>query len=163
MIKTELLTVGEMAKRCEVNTESIRFYEGKGLLPKPQRSASGYRMYSGETVQRLTFIKHAQTLGFSLKEIKDLLALRIDPKTTCADVRTKATSKMTEIDSKVQALLQMKKALKRIVASCSGRGPVSQCPILDSLGNVEACFSVPCCSSPNARNTSRQKRSNEND
>jgi MerR family transcriptional regulator, copper efflux regulator len=158
MIQTEQLTVGELAKRCDVNAESIRFYEGKGLLPKPQRSASGYRMYSGETVQRLTFIKHAQTLGFSLKEIKELLVLRIDPKTTCADVRARSTAKMAEIDSKVHALLAMMKALKRIVASCSGRGPVSQCPILDSLGDVETCFSVRCGSSLKPCCANQQKK-----
>jgi MerR family mercuric resistance operon transcriptional regulator len=81
------LKTGELAKRAGVNVETLRFYERKGLLPEPQRRASGYRDYPEESVTRIRFIKRAQGLGFSLDEIHELLALRVKPKSPCAEVR----------------------------------------------------------------------------
>ena len=123
----------EVAKQGGVNLETIRYYERRGLLPKPPRTPSGYRTFGSDAVRRLRFIKHAQELGFSLKEVKELLALRVDACTSCADVRTRAEAKIADIDQKLRALRAMKRALVRLTAACVGRGPVSACPILESL------------------------------
>lgn len=129
----EWLTTGELANEGGVNLETIRYYERRGLLSKPPRTPTGYRTFDGEAVRRLRFIKQAQALGFSLKEIKELLALRLDPRTSCGDVRRRAEAKIADIDAKVRALRAMKRALVRLTAACAGRGPVSACPILESL------------------------------
>ena len=152
MIRNENLTVGNLAKQCGVNLETVRYYEGKGLLPKPHRTPSGYRIYNHDSVRRLRFIKHAQHLGFSIKEIKELLALKSDPRTTCANVRQKANDKISEIESKVNSLLAMKETLQRLTRTCAGSGPISECPILDSL-DIDLTFPA-ARSGRKAKNTS---------
>lgn len=127
------ITIGELAKRGAVNLETIRYYERQGLLPKPPRSSSGYRLFPLDSVRRVRFIKRAQELGFSLKEIKELLALRVTPGTTSADVRKRAQAKVANIEEKVQTLRAMKKALVQLTATCCGDGPASECPILEGL------------------------------
>lgn len=127
------LTIGQVARHAGVGVETVRFYEREGLLEEPARKDSGYRQYEGDVVARLRFIKRAKELGFSLKEIKELLALRVDPTTTCAEVRSKAQAKVADIEEKIGTLKRMKKALVKLTRSCSGRGPVSECPILDAL------------------------------
>jgi MerR family mercuric resistance operon transcriptional regulator len=84
-------------------------------------------------VARLRFIRRAKELGFSLKEIKELLALRVDPTTTCAEVRSKAAAKIADVEQKIEALQRIRKALVKLTAVCRGRGPTSECPILDAL------------------------------
>ena len=127
------MSTSELAKRGGVNLETIRYYERTGLLPRPPRSRGGYRQFSPETVRRVRFIKRAQELGFSLKEIKELLALRIAPGSTRADVRKRAEAKIADIEGKVQHLRDMKKALERLTKACCENGPASECPILESL------------------------------
>jgi len=116
-----------------VNLETIRYYERRGLLPEPPRTDSGYRVYSADAVRRVRFIKRAQELGFSLKEIQEFLALRIHPNTSCAGVRQRTEVKIADIDQKIRTLQAMKKALVGLATACSGRGPVSDCPILESI------------------------------
>jgi len=127
------LTIGRVAKMAGVNIETIRYYERRGLIPRPPRRASGYRQYSEETVKRIRFIKHAKELGFSLREIGELLSLRVDERTSCADIRRKAESKIADIDSRIANLQRMKEALRRLTSECRGEGPVSECPILEAL------------------------------
>lgn len=127
------ITTSGLAKQSGVNLETIRYYERAGLLPKPPRSISGYRLFSSDSVRRVRFIKRAQELGFSLREIKELLALRIAPGSTRANVRERAEAKIADIEEKVQHLRAMKKALVRLIESCCGNGPASECPILESL------------------------------
>src|SRR5207253_5337688 len=103
------LKSGEDAKKGGVNLETILYYERRGLLPKPPRTPAGYRTFGTDAVRRLRFIKHAQELGFSLKEIKELLALRVDARTSFADVRTRAEAKIADIDQKLRALRAMKR------------------------------------------------------
>ncbi len=134
------LTIGELAKRGGVNLETIRYYEREGLLPKPPRSQSGYRQFPPEGVRRIRFIKRAQELGFSLKEIKELLALQLDPDSTAADVKKRAEQKLADIEEKIQTLRAMKKALVRLTATCCGEGSVSECPILESLDSEKEMF-----------------------
>lgn len=128
------LTIGQVARQAGVGVETVRFYERQGLLNEPPRRESGYRQYSDDVVARLRFIRRAKDLGFSLKEIKELLALRVDPTTTCAEVRSKAEAKLVDVEEKIQALQRIKKALRKLTTLCTGRGPISECPILDALG-----------------------------
>ena len=127
------LTTSELAKQGGVNLESIRFYERQRLLPKAPRTASGYRMFSADDVRRVRFIKRAQELGFSLREIKELLALRFEPDTSCADMRRRAETKLSDIDQKISDLKRMRKTLARLATACPGRGNLDGCPILESL------------------------------
>lgn len=131
------LTIGTVAKEAEVNLQTIRYYEREGLLPEPPRRPSGYRMFSSDSVRRVRFIKRAQELGFSLAEIKELLALRVDAKTSCAEVRERAQAKIADVEEKIRNLQAIKKALDRLTKVCTGRGPVSECPILESLDPKE--------------------------
>jgi MerR family transcriptional regulator, copper efflux regulator len=127
------LTIGQVARQAGVGVETVRFYERQGLLEEPSRRESGYRQYPEDVVARLRFIKRAKELGFSLKEIKELLALRVDPATTCAEVKRQAEAKIADIEARIASLLRMKKALVRLTAVCRGQGPTSECPILDAL------------------------------
>lgn len=131
-------TIGQVASRAGVGVETIRFYERKGLIAKPKRRASGYRQYPPDAVRRLRFIRHAKDIGFTLREISDLLMLRVDPESTCADVRGRAHDKITDIENRIESLVQMKAALERIASKCKGRGPTSECPILEELDREEA-------------------------
>jgi MerR family mercuric resistance operon transcriptional regulator len=132
------LTIGQAARNAGIDVETVRFYERQGLLQEPPRRSSGYRQYPEDVVARLRFIRRAKELGFSLKEIKELLALRVDPSTTCAEVRKRAESKITDVEAKIEALHKIKKALTKLTNTCSGRGPTSDCPILDALDGEEA-------------------------
>jgi MerR family mercuric resistance operon transcriptional regulator len=127
------LTRGALARQGGVNIETIRYYERRGLLPEPPRSQSGYRLFSKDDVRRVRFIRRAQELGFSLKEIEELLALRVEQQSTRADVRQRAEAKIADIDEKIRQLRAMKKSLQRLTASCSGHGPVCGCPILEGF------------------------------
>ena len=129
----ENFTIGQLAKKARVNVETVRYYERRGLIPEPPRRRSGYRQYSRDDVARIRFIKRAKELGFSLKEISELLSLRADPQTTCGDVKGQAEAKIADIEGKVRALQRMKEALKKLAASCGGYGPTSECPILEAL------------------------------
>ena len=131
------LTIGELAKQGQVHIETIRYYERRGLLPEPLRAQSGYRVFSFDDVRRVRFIKRAQELGFSLKEIKELFALQSKPRATRADVRKRAEEKIADIDEKLRDLQAMKESLQRLTTTCSGRGPVSGCPILESFDSTQ--------------------------
>jgi MerR family mercuric resistance operon transcriptional regulator len=131
------LRIGEVARRAGVGVETVRFYERQGLLEPPDRRASGYRQYPEGVVARLHFIKRAKELGFTLKEIGDLLSLRLDPAATGADGRRRAEAKVAGIDAKIRDLQRMKKALLRLTATCGGHGPASACPILEALDRAE--------------------------
>jgi MerR family mercuric resistance operon transcriptional regulator len=127
------LTIGHLADASGVNLETVRYYERRGLLPKPPRSASGYRLFPIEAAQRLRFIHRAKELGFSLKEIGELLSLRVSPRTTSAGIRAKAEAKIADIQSRIRSLESMEKTLRKLAKSCPGCGPIAKCPILESL------------------------------
>ena len=127
------LKTGELAREAGVNVETIRFYERKGLLPEPPRRSSGYREYPREAVRRIRFIQRAKELGFTLREIKGLLELRVDPDTTCNEVRDRATEKIADVKHKIADLRKIEKALRKLTESCSGSGPKDGCPILVHL------------------------------
>ncbi len=122
-----------IGKKAGVNIETIRYYERRGLIPKPSRRESGYRQYTRETVTRIQFIKRAKELGFSLREILELLSLRLDPATTCGDVKKRAEIKIADIEEKIRILQGMKRALITLTLECKGSGPARECPILEAL------------------------------
>jgi MerR family mercuric resistance operon transcriptional regulator len=129
----QTLTIGQLAKQANVNVETIRFYERKSLIPEPPRRESGYRQYPKSEIARIRFIKRAQVLGFTLKEICELLALRVDPDTDCADIKRQAEIKITQIQEKIAALEKMHTALTKLVVECISAGTTSECPILEYL------------------------------
>ena len=129
------LSAGKLAKAAGVNVETLRYYEKRGLLPEPPRRESGYRVYPQSSVERLKFIKGAQTLGFTLEEIHELLGMRIDTQSNRADVRKRAAAKVASIQEKIDALEQMKQALQHLVHQCHGDGSTAECPILEAIPN----------------------------
>ncbi len=131
------LTIGQVAKRTGIGVETVRFYEREGLLEEPERRPSGYRQFDESIVTRLRFIRRAKELGFTLNEIKELLSLKLDPTTTCADVKRRAEAKIEDIDDRIFALERMKQALVKLTSACSGRGKTNDCPILDALDGDE--------------------------
>jgi MerR family mercuric resistance operon transcriptional regulator len=131
------LTIGEVAEQANVHIETLRYYERRGLVARPPRSASNYRQYPEDAVRRVRFIKRAQELGFSLNNIQELLSLRADPESGCAEVRACAETKMKDIEAKIGTLTAMKSALSTLVAESSGEGPLSNGPILESLETQE--------------------------
>jgi MerR family copper efflux transcriptional regulator len=128
-----MLLISQLANEANVHVETIRYYERRGLLPAPLRRPSGYREYGPDSVARVRFIKSAQELGFSLVEIENLLALRINAGTSCDAVRKQAETKLAEINQKIQTLQRLQQALNQLVAACERGGPQGDCPILDAL------------------------------
>ncbi len=127
------LTIGQVAFRSGVGIETVRFYEREGLLAKPERTVSGYRQFDEEVIIRLRFIQRAKELGFTLSEIKELLSLRVDPDTSCEDVRARAEIKIADIEGKIKTLQRMKKALMQLTHECCEKGGGFTCPFLDAL------------------------------
>ncbi len=131
----ESLTIGKVARLAEVGVETIRFYERKGLIDEPPRRESGYRQYPQETVHRLRFIRRAKELGFTLKEIKELLGLRVDVSSsaTCDAVRKLAEEKVKDVRNKIRTLQRMESILAQLVCNCRNRAVTGDCPILEAL------------------------------
>ena len=129
----EKLTIGQLARKAGVNLETIRYYERRGLIPDPPRNSSGHRQYGQQDLQRTLFIKRAQALGFTLKEIAELLSLRVEPGVSCRDVKERVQAKIADVEKRMAALEEMRAALVRLAQRCTGSGPVSRCPILDEL------------------------------
>lgn len=130
------LTIGKVAKASGVGVETIRFYEREGLLPRPDRTASGYRNYPAETARRLRFIRRARDLGFTLPEIGELLELlelTAHPSADAATVRARAVEKLADVEERIRTLDRMRSALAHLVERCEGRGSLADCPILDAL------------------------------
>jgi MerR family transcriptional regulator, copper efflux regulator len=131
-------SIGEAARLAGVGVETVRFYERKGLITRPTRPETGRRRYTEATVSRIHFIQRAKHLGFSLREVAELISLRLDSVSTCEAVRTQAELKVRDIERRIADLEKMRSALGKLVKSCiAGKGPSSECPILDALENAE--------------------------
>lgn len=128
-----MLTIGQLAKEAGVGVETIRFYEREGLLAKPRRSPSGYRQYPPDVVGQVQFLRRAQWLGFTLRDAKELLALRDDPDADRANVREKAAEKLADIDARIAELQAMRVELAGLLTACRGSGPAAGCPILAAI------------------------------
>jgi len=130
------MRISEIAKVTGVGVETIRFYERKGLIKQPARPANGgFRTYPTESVSRIRFVREAQELGFSLGEINELLSLKSDPGTDCSSIRERAALKRKEVDSKIKKLKALHKTLTALIDACPGKGAVTFCSILNTLGH----------------------------
>lgn len=134
----KILTIGQLSKMSSIGIEAIRFYERQKLLPSPKRTISGYRQYNSDAIEYLNFISKAKELGFTLKEIKELLSLRISGKSSCSDVRQKATDKLRSVERKLSNLRKISGALKKLIKRCERkRIDAVSCPILEGLESKE--------------------------
>ena len=127
------MTIGQVAREAGVGVETIRFYERRGLLSRPPRPLSGFRDYPQDTVARIAFIRRAKELGFQLREIKDLLSLRVRAGENCGAVKHRAETKRCEIESKISDLKRMQRTLGRLVEACEHRASTEECPMLGVL------------------------------
>jgi MerR family transcriptional regulator, copper efflux regulator len=128
-----LLKIGELARQAGVNLQTVIYYERRGLIPKPRRTASNYRVFTADAIQRVRFIKRAQELGFTLHEIEELMALRDSGSRRKSDVRAVAEAKIRDIDRKAAWLAAIRRTLSDVVDACAcGTGPET-CPILEAL------------------------------
>jgi Hg(II)-responsive transcriptional regulator len=127
------LTIGQVAAAADVNVQTIRYYERRGLFPTPRRTPAGYRQYADDAVARLRFIKHAQDLGFSLNEIEELLGLRVRHGAACDAVERKTRKKIEVVQQRIRQLERLKRTLERLAAACAVRRPTAECPILEVL------------------------------
>ncbi|HEX6396672.1 MAG TPA: MerR family transcriptional regulator [Steroidobacteraceae bacterium] len=124
--------IGTLAKRAGVSIDTVRYYEKSGLLSPQSRLASGYRRYSEEQVSRLRFIRRAQELGFTLKDIRELLG--ISKQKDVARIKRAAEKKLADVQERLLALTRMRDGLATLVATCPGHGRAADCPILKALG-----------------------------
>lgn len=127
------LTIGKLARAAGVRIDTVRYYERRGLMPEPRRSASGYRHYAPDAVRRLRFIRRAQSLGFTLDEIGELLSLRADP-ANHAEVRAAARARRDDIEHRIRELSALRDSLDGLIRDCRAadrRG--AECPILGVL------------------------------
>lgn len=127
------LTIGRVAKAVGVNIQTVRYYERRKLLQPTDRKPSGYRVYGDEALRRLRFIKNAQALGFTLREVNDLLNLQISNIARCGTVQVKAQSKLRQVEAKVRDLRALARALQSLIQACEAGQPTERCPILKGL------------------------------
>ena len=131
-----MYTIGKMAELAGVSADTLRYYEKESLIAPASKTASGYRLYNDDAVRRIRFIKHAQHCGFTLADIKELLALKRADNACCEDVRSLAIEKKLRIAHKLRALQAMSRALDDLIQSCDGgKEPTEDCPILNALEN----------------------------
>jgi|SRR5881397_252675 len=127
------LTIGKLAKQVGVNIQTVRYYERRRLLSPTARKSSGYRLYGEDALKRLRFIKNAQALGFTLREIADLLSLRVSSTARCGDVQRKAQAKLVQVEAKIGDLRALDRALRGLIHACKAGQPTDRCPILKSM------------------------------
>ncbi|MGH8083848.1 MAG: heavy metal-responsive transcriptional regulator [Lysobacter sp.] len=132
------MQIGQLANRAGVAIDTVRYYERNGILPKPERQASGYRRYGEDDVARLRFVRRAKALGFTLVEIRDLLALSGRRADDMAGLKAAATEKLVDVEHKLAELTRIRDGLQALVASCPGHGPLDRCPILAALAENDA-------------------------
>lgn len=134
---TQTLTIGKVARAVGIGIETVRFYERQGLIEDPPRTASGYRLYPPETIERLLFIRRAKELGFTLQEISGLLDLRVEEAVPCAQVRGRAADKLSDIEHRIRDLQRMADVLRGLVAACDSGSSSDPCPILEALARPD--------------------------
>lgn len=131
------LSIGAVARKAGVGIDTIRYYERENLLPPPQRRASGYRDYGADVVARLRFIRRAKDLGFTLEEIRELLALSGDRERGVKSVKQRAAARLGEVEQRIRELQRMRRGLKQLIDACPGHGAPEHCPILGALGGED--------------------------
>ena len=126
------LTIGQLANRADINVETIRYYERRGLISRPDKPKIGYRKYDNEILQRLHFIRKAKALGFKLEEIKNLLLLS---EGHCDDVQSIAQHKLDQVRDKLNYLHRLEEVLDVLIRRCGKSRDIAHCPIIESLLN----------------------------
>ena len=130
---TPQCTIGRLATSAGVSVQTVRYYEKRKLLSPCGRQPSGYRIYDNEALTRLRFIRNAQTLGFTLREIAELLNLRVTPGTRCDDVQRKADAKLQHVEAKIRDLQTLARALRGLIRTCRAGQPINRCRIVSHL------------------------------
>jgi DNA-binding transcriptional MerR regulator len=134
-----MFTIGKLGSRTHVSNDALRYYEREGLIEPAAKSAAGYRLYDEDSARRIRFIKQAQQCGFTLAEIRELLALRGRSTARCGDVRQRAITKKLQLDEKIRSMKAMSKALDRLISDCTNASrPIEECTILVGLEQAEA-------------------------
>jgi MerR family mercuric resistance operon transcriptional regulator len=128
----EGLSIGSLSQQSGVNIETIRYYEKIGVMPKPGRSAGGYRVYGTEHVKRLHFVRRGRELGFSLDELRGLLRLVDGHSYTCAEVHALTVEHLEDIRQKISDLKRLERVMSNMAASCT-RDQIPECPVIDAL------------------------------
>lgn len=126
-------TIGALAKTSAINVETIRYYQRRGLIPEPPRTLGAIRRYTDEDLDRLHFIKRAQTVGFTLVEAATLLTLR--DHVCCSVTRSLASAKLTVVDDRIRELKQLRAELAEWIADCDANANGTKCPVIDHLGS----------------------------
>ncbi len=177
------MKIGELAQRAGVGIDTVRYYERQGLLPLPMRQLSGYRRFEAKDIARLQFVRRAKTLGFTLAEIRELLALSDQRGGDMATVKATTTQKLADVESKIAELKRIRNGLRMLLDSCPGHGAVECCPILNALegeeqmnahsmhtghphgaeGQTEAPAEATCCSATRACQGGAQSAASAND
>jgi DNA-binding transcriptional MerR regulator len=132
------MKIGELAQRADVGIDTVRYYERQGLLPAPHRLASGYRSYDLGDIARLRFVRRAKALGFTLSEIRELLALSGRREDDMGGLKAAAIEKLADVEHKLEELQRIRDGLQALVASCPGHGALERCPILAALAEGDA-------------------------
>lgn len=130
------MNIGEAAAASGVSAKMIRYYESIGLIAPPSRTGSGYRVYAGDDIHTLRFVKRARTLGFSVEETRELLALWRDKSRASADVKAFALKHVSELETKIAELQGMAQTLRHLARHCHGDHR-PDCPILEDLADPE--------------------------
>lgn len=151
------LRIGAVAARAGVHIQTLRYYERRGLFSTPERSAAGYRLYGPDMVQRVRGIKRAQSLGFRLAEIHDLIRLQ-DTRRPAAKMLSLAHAKLRELDEKIRALRGMRRAMQTLVETCACGGDLSRCRVLDGLDDGPGVTAVEGIPASQPANTGRRSR-----
>ena len=131
------MLIGQLSDRSGVKLETIRYYERSGLLPPPPRTASGYREYRPDHLRRLVFLRRSRQLGFSIKEVQDLLNLASQPDRVCKDVTRLAAAHVASVKAKIHELQRLQRALEKLVCACPGKARIADCGILEALADSE--------------------------
>lgn len=131
-----MLTVGQLAKACEVRVDTVRYYERIGMIGEADRTDAGYRKFNEEAAERIHFIKSAQGMGFTLDEIKELLNLAEDDGANCSDICKFAREKIGDLEKQIRQMRAFKRELEDLVTACSGDGrPIKSCKILARMNS----------------------------
>ncbi|OYX36820.1 helix-turn-helix domain-containing protein [Sphingomonas sp. 32-62-10] len=136
MSKAARLAIGDLARQTGTKVNTIRFYEEIGLLPLPMRTASGRRTYTGVDVRRLSFIRHGRSLGFSVEEIRSLLALADQPEHDCGEAAAIARQQLRDVEERIARLQTLHRALVDIATSCDG-GRAADCRVIEAIAEVD--------------------------
>jgi MerR family transcriptional regulator, mercuric resistance operon regulatory protein len=128
----------EVAAQAQVNSQTLRYYERRGLLPEPRRTASGYRSYPTDAVRVVRFVKRAQQLGFTLNDIEELLHLAGGGPASCEAAKSMARTRIADLDRRIDELTGMREALTRLIDTCDQPRRERECPILEDIETAAA-------------------------